>query len=73
MKITIQTTFKIGNGLVFKLIETEIYSKETMLYSVHTKTNALKNNCFRQVIVLHKLSMTYSHSFVLSRDWAVVY
>ena len=56
-----------------KLIETEIYSKGNMLYSVHTKANTLKNNCFRQVSVLHKFNMINLHSFVLSRGCAVVY
>ena len=49
------------------------YSEGNMLYSVHAKANTLKNNCYRQVIVLHKLSMTNSHSFVLSTSWAVVH
>ena len=70
MKITIQTTFKIGNVLVFKI---KIYRKGNMLYSVRTMANTLKNNCFRQVSVLHKFNMINSHSFVLSRSCAVVY
>ena len=73
MKITIQTTFKIRNGLFFKLIETVNYIEGNMQYSVHTKVNTLKIIVFRQVIVLRKFSLTNSHSFVLSTGWAVVY